>query len=49
MPNWQAFLLGAMAVLTPSVLVLSLILWPRSPSVDEVPDAPSDDAGPYRR
>jgi hypothetical protein len=49
MDTWQAFVLGVMVALTPSLIVLSVLLMPGSPYVDEVADGPKDDANPYGR
>ena len=47
MAAWQAFVFGVMAALTPSLIVLCVLLLPGLPRVDEVADGPKDDASPY--
>jgi hypothetical protein len=45
MSIWQLFFLGVMVVLTPSMLVLGLMI-KRLPNGQEVPDPPEDDDTP---
>jgi hypothetical protein len=51
MSIWQLFFLGVMVVLTPSMLVLGLMI-KRLPTRQEVPDSPEDghtpNGGKYR-
>jgi hypothetical protein len=48
MSTWQAFLLGGLAVLTPSMLVVALMIRPL-PTAEEEPDAPEHKPAPYGR